>query len=653
MRRTANICLAFLSFSSCLLGSVNQLCYTDIRGYSEEMFSYHVEHKAFSPQIARRSIKIFIEQFDGEKQYLLKKEVLAFLEIDDWECERVIEQYHRDQFDKFRALNQLVQRSIHRARELRDYWSKQLAEEISKEIQTSGSIEASGDFAKSDEELSLRIRQELVYVLNRYSEGQEISLLSKAQREKILNFWEKKKRAYEKRHLPSDHAAFEHQLSLQILKSIARSLDAHTAFYSFDEAAEIRASLQKQFSGVGVVLKEGVDAPFVAEVVQGGPAERSKLIEPGDQLVGVNDTVVEGFAFHEIMQMLKGPDQSEVTLHLDRKDGDGKKRILVTLKRERIVMDNDRLTYEAEPYGNGLIGKIHLPTFYDSTDGISADKDLREAIRDLKSRGPLYGLIIDMRNNGGGFLSQAIKVAGMFISKGIVVVAKYANDEIQYTRDLDTKVYYQGPLVLVTSRASASATEIVAQSLKDYGAAVVVGDLRTYGKGSMQHQTITDSRARAYYKVTVGRYYTISGQSTQIKGVEADVVVPSILSVYNVGERYLQYPLCSDQLDLTPRASDTRNRRKSIDDLKKIFTLHSPKKETHYTRMIPHLKANSAHRIGRDPNHQEFAKKLSWIQKQQAKSKSEQSSELYMDRHGRVDLQMHEAVNIIKDMVVL
>ncbi len=166
----------------------------------------------------------------------------------------------------------------------------------------------------------------------------------------------------------------------------------------------------------------------------------------------------------------------------------------------------------------------------------------------MEGKGKLLGLVLDLRNNPGGYLTQAVKVAGLFISDGVVVVSKYSNGEIQYYRDLDGNPQYTGPLVVLTSRLTASAAEIVAQALQDYGVALVVGDDRTYGKGTIQAQTVTDTGASSYFKVTVGEYFTPSGKSPQLTGVKSDVLLPGPYSKTKVGEKYLDHPIAADHI---------------------------------------------------------------------------------------------------------
>ena len=138
----------------------------------------------------------------------------------------------------------------------------------------------------------------------------------------------------------------------------------------------------------------------------------------------------------------------------------------VKLRRAKIVMEDERLSYTYEPVADGIIGKIDLPAFYDNGGSVSVERDLREALRDLRSQGKIKGLVLDMRQNSGGFLNQAVKVAGIFLTGGVVVISRYSDGEMSYSRDIDGRQYYSGPLVILTSKASASAAEIVAQHCK-------------------------------------------------------------------------------------------------------------------------------------------------------------------------------------------
>jgi carboxyl-terminal processing protease len=245
----------------------------------------------------------------------------------------------------------------------------------------------------------------------------------------------------------------------------------------------------------------------------------------------------------------------------------------------------------------------------------------------------------------GGFLMQAVKVSGLFVTSGVVVVAKYSDGDVRFFRDIDGHAYFDGPMVVLTSKASASAAEIVAQALQDYGAAIVVGDGRTYGKGSIQHQTVTNANSENFFKVTVGRYYTVSGRSTQIDGVISDIVVPTQFHKREIGEVTLDFPLPGDAM--LPSYEDMlvdldwESKRWYL----KYYIPSLQKQESTWHSMLDVLKKNSAQRITGNAPYQEFIRELS-----EGAGFYDDSSDLEEDK---VDLQMTESVNIVEDMIQL
>ncbi|MBI3901210.1 MAG: PDZ domain-containing protein, partial [Chlamydiia bacterium] len=362
--------------------------------------------------------------------------------------------------------------------------------------------------------------------------------------EKQLCYMENEYLGLDDQNHPLNSKEQEHLIVSRTLKALANSLDAHTAYYSPDEAYAMKVQLEKGMCGIGVVLREGIDGIVIQDMIAGGPAEKSGKILKGDAIVEVDGQSVKEYSFQRVLEIMKGKEGTQTTLGIQRKQqGGGGEFVQVELTRAKIILADQRVDISSEPYGDGIIGKITLHSFYEGEDGISSEKDLKRAIDQLREEGKLCGLVLDMRENSGGFLSQSVKVTGLFISSGVVVISKYSDESMKYYRAVDGERYYDGPLVVLISRGSASATEIVAQALQDYGVAVVVGDEQTYGKGTIQHQTITSDGPPSFFKVTIGRYYTVSGRSTQIDGVKSDIVVPSAMNFGEIGEAYLEYPL--------------------------------------------------------------------------------------------------------------
>ena len=634
-----------------LHATLKQLQRTDVRPMMSELLNFHVEFKELSPLLVKRSFKIAIEQFDSERLYLLADEAMPFLDLNSDQIAKVIEEYGSDQFSQYEALVAAERKAILRARAWRHSIEQVLIKESDLPVQ-SKEDRSDYSFATSEEQLKKRIVSQLIAFLQSESRDGNAPLSSQA-KEKLFALLEKRLQRFETTYLVKEEhgkllfdKSSEHFFALHLLKAFAKSLDAHTAFFSAEEAMEMRTSLEKEFEGIGVILREGVDGVTIAGVVRGGPADKSGKIAKGDFLTHINGFSVQGFSYEEVLDKMKGDGSKNIRLGLRRLEKEGKlTAVEVELVREKIMIEEDRVAYSSEPFANGIIGKITLPSFYESGSLSSCESDMREAIKALKKKGKLLGLVIDMRENSGGFLNQAVKVAGLFITNGVVVVSKYSQGEIQYMRNVDGRSYFNGPIVILTSKASASAAEIVAQALQDYGSALVVGDERTYGKGTIQYQTVTDDGAKAFFKVTVGKYYTVSGRSTQIEGVKADIVVPTHYHAFNIGERFLEYPLSHDQIASVyadPLTDiDEQNRRW----FQKHYLPNLQKKQSIWAAMLPSLRANSAFRQDHDPNFKLFTKRLSQTKNDFPTPAS------FKENWGVQDLQMTEVVQILKDMI--
>jgi carboxyl-terminal processing protease len=633
----------------------------DIAPIMKEMFQYHVDQKQFSEEIISRSFKVYIDQFDPSKTYLLAADVEQYIDPSPRLVRQVLRQVNGGDYSVYDKLNTLFQKAIRRSRG----WREEL--EANPDEWTSQSDDDEVDeedlpFAAKERELKTRIRRQLAafatYQQALLGEGE---LAGKE--DKLVALYERNVRSDENRYLyrgddgeKLTKTKAEHYLSLHILRAMARSLDAHSSFFSYAEAYDMKVRLEKNFPGVGIVLQEGIDGVTITRVIEGGPAFRSEQLEEQDRIVSVDGRSIVNLPFDSVLDRIRGTHGSVVTLGIKRVVEDEPVTFDLRLVREQIELDDNRVESDYTQFGDGIIGKIALHSFYDGDNGVSSVRDVRNAIRDLYKQGDLKGLVLDLRDNTGGFLMQAVKVAGLFVSNGVIVVSKYGDDEIRYFRDIDGHAYFEGPLVVLISRGSASAAEIVAQALQDYGSAIVVGDEESYGKGTIQHQTVTDSNHSSYFKVTVGRYYTVSGDSTQIDGVHADIVVPTEINQEKMGEKYLDYPLETDEIpasfndqltDLNPEARRWYNR---------YYTPTIQQKMMIWRDMLPVLRENSAHRLKNDDNYQEFLEKIGI-----ATLEEEVDEDMEMveddpddsDNYGLEDMQLSEAYEIVRDMAVL
>lgn len=641
----------------------------DVSRIMKQIMSQHVDRKQMTGKILENSFKIYIDQFDPDRIYLLDSEVYPYLHINEIQTKELLEQYKNKDFSAYENLNTIIQNAIYRSRQLREPFLRNPGFELqnvplennnnTKETQFLDP-DLKRSFAKAIPELKMRIKQDMIVFMkaerNRYGD-------TPITRDpvRLLSYFERRLRNSESHYLYTDPAGQtvskaeqENMFIIHVLKALASSLDAHTSFFDNSEAFDMKLRLEKGFQGVGVVLQPISGAIIVSRIVEGSPAAKSGLIKANDKLIAIDDKSISNESFDKVVEMMNGKVGSSIKLALERKGSDGIQTIDAILKREAITINEDRASASYVKFGDGIIGKITLNSFYQGANGVNSEKDVRDAIKKLDKEGKLQGLILDLRENGGGFLVQAVKVAGLFITNGVVVISKYSSGEEKFYRDMDGQTAYQGPLIVLTSKATASAAEIVTQALQDYGVAVVVGDEQTYGKGTIQSQTVTNNKGNSsYFKVTVGKYYTVSGKTPQIQGVKADIVVPSEFSNEHLGEAYLDNSLKPDTIpneyndDLEDVSSDL-----------KPWYLHYylptlQHQVDYWKKIIPALKKNSQERFNKNFTYQrllnpnlmdQYAINNPYVQRRNALVNIDKEIE---------DLQMQEAVNIMRDMIII
>lgn len=343
------------------------------------------------------------------------------------------------------------------------------------------------------------------------------------------------------------------------LDSFARALDPHSSFMARDNNEDFRISMSLSLKGIGATLSSQDGFTVIEALVPGGPAARSSLLEPQDKIIAVGqgergamENVIE-MDLRDVVRKIRGEKGTKVRLAILRKKGEGKKRFEITLVRDQIKLEDEAasILYQDKDV-NGVkkkIGVINFPSFYSDgrRGGRSSAADMKKLIADARTA-KVDGLVLDLSTNGGGSLEDAVKIAGLFFATGNVVKQATREDEkgdSTTLRDSDPTVDWHGPLVVLTSRISASASEIVAGTLKDYKRAVIVGSDHTFGKGTVQ--TVIDIPPQTgelgAMKVTVGTFFIPGGNSTQHRGVLADVVIPSQYDSDEVGEKSLDYSL--------------------------------------------------------------------------------------------------------------
>lgn len=620
---------------------------SDIHKIMEQMLSQHVSTHKLTGQIVQSAIANYINQFDSEHIYLLESEIAPFLHLNPAQISTSINQYEHDQFSVFRQLDALFQKAIARSRSYREQIEKNKSE-----LFHYTTLQVIPDrYATSEEELQERLKAALInYILTQ--KAKYGSAMTSQVKDRFVQVYEDALKASESGYLYENSAGEEltgpekeNLFALHVLKSLASSLDSHTTFYKDSEAYDLKMKLQKEFQGVGLIFKESPKGVRVEKIIPGGPADRTGQVKIGDTLLEVDGKKTEGLTFDEVTDGLYGLKGAPVSLLFSRESkGSAPSTYPLTLTRELVILKTDRVDVYSEPYGKGIIGRIVLHGFYQG-DGLSSENDVRSAIESLQKKGTLLGLILDLRDNSGGFVSQAVKVAGLFITNGVIVISKYADGKERFYRDVDSKRLFDGPLIVLTSKATASAAEIVAQALQDYGVALVVGDEHTYGKGTIQTQTVTDNQSSSYFKVTVGKYYTASGKTPQKDGVKADIIVPSHWSRQRIGEAELPGAVEADKIAsaFDDKVEDVPENMKNW--YLKYYTPSLQKPVFFWNGFLKTLKTNSERRIAQNKSYQYYLK--GGLDEEEADTTGKKK------KYTEDDLQAEEADHILKDMILM
>lgn len=331
-----------------------------------------------------------------------------------------------------------------------------------------------------------------------------------------------------------------------VMNAFARSIEPHTTYLSPRNAERFQMDMNLSLEGIGAVLQMDDDYTVIKSLVAGGPAAKSEKLSPEDKIVGVGQEGKEivdviGWRLEDVVELIKGPKGSKVVLQiLPNKSGSNAKPFEVTITRDKVRLEDRAatskvLTMEQGPYARRKVGVIQIPGFY-----LNLSQDVAKEIAKLKAD-HVEGIIVDLRGNGGGALTEATLMTGLFIDMGPVVQIRDANGRVTQNRDTDGKVAYDGPLTVLVDRYSASASEIFAAALQDYGRALIVGE-STFGKGTVQQHKGLSRIYDMYDKpignvtYTIAKFYRINGGSTQLKGVTPDIPMPSALTPGEYGE---------------------------------------------------------------------------------------------------------------------
>ena len=343
------------------------------------------------------------------------------------------------------------------------------------------------------------------------------------------------------------------------LTAFAQAYDAHSTYLSERTAEDFDIAMKLSLTGIGAILTLDDGAAKIVRLIPGGPADRDGRIKPGDRIVGVaqGDGPVQDILFwplYKSVRLIRGKPGTDVVLDVvPATDVSGTRVERINLVRDKILLEEKEAKSEvlqlpgAKPDEQFKLGVITLPDFYADQQGIkngtqgakSSAFDVHKLLRNLIAE-KVDGILLDLRNNGGGSLRDAIMMTGFFIEEGPIVQVRQGEFVVKY-RDPSPDIVYDGALVVLVNRLSASASEILAAALQDYGRAIIVGDTKTHGKGSVQTVFPLNPRDKKYgkLKVTTAGFYRINGESTQLNGVTPDVKLRSVMDVMEIGEEFL------------------------------------------------------------------------------------------------------------------
>lgn len=618
-----------------------QLAPSDVKNKVEEILKSHACHKTLTVELMERTLQNFLDELDPTKTYFLEEEVAQWISPSEPMLQKALSGFKTGDFSTFTSMHTAFLSAIERRNAIEAALEKK---ELPKGVKSEEFKDLA--WAGSTEELAERLLRIKAMQL------EATAKLGSESQNKFIQRMQKRRLNKEAEITGTSNEDF-HKITLAyILKATTGALDSHTNYFTPNEANQFMIQVQQRLFGIGAQLRDDLDGLCVTRILENSPASISNKVKINDKIIAVNGEPVVGMEITEAVELIRGEKGTPVVLTILRETGEEGERktekLEIELIRNEVVLEETRLETSIEPYGDGVIAILKLFSFYQDQKNSSAI-DMRKALEQIKKDHELKGVVLDLRGNAGGLLVQAVGVSGLFMNKGIVVSVKDNTGKVQHLREVDGKPVWEGPLFVLVNRASASAAEIVAQTLQDYGRAIVIGDDHTFGKGSFQTFTLDSVGSspkvnpQGEYKVTRGKYYTVSGKSPQLTGVRSDIIVPGLLSQLDIGEKFAKYPLENDEIEahFDDDLSDISPFHRI--QLGAMYKYNLQAQLTTYVPFVDALKKNSEIRIGANKNYQNFLKELA------KKNFDSDTIELF----GQTDLQMTETLNVMKDLIFL
>ncbi len=584
----------------------------------------HINYRAETKNLESKTVEQFIKKLDPSKVYLLKSDIKKIKK----DAKSIFAKIKRRECKVIKDARKLY---VKRVTDRIAFVKKHLQKGFKFNKKTELTLDPDKrSFAKNINAAQAYHKKYLQFQIANYvSTGKTV----KEAKEKVIKNYD--------RLLKRINNFRQDDLWTMYLNAYATSLDPHSSYFSKEMLEDFQIQMKLSLEGIGATLSSKDGFTTIEQLVPGGAAFRSGKLQTKDKIIAVGqgktgavDNVIE-MELRDVVRKIRGKKGTIVRLSILRETGKKAERFIVKLVRDKINLEDDAasITYIDRKVGEKTekvagkmkkvpimkkVGLIHLPSFYadGSRKGRTASKDIKKLIKEAKNKN-VAGLVLDLSSNGGGSLDDAVKIAGLFFKVGNVVKQSHrdpAHGEIALA-DEDKAVDYSGPLVVLTSKLSASASEIVSGTLKDYKRALIVGGKKTFGKGSVQSVEQLPTGLGAL-KTTVGMFFTAGGASTQHIGVAADIVLPSVYDISEIGEDTLDYSLPPKKIKsfLTPEAYVASGKGK----WKKV---EAP--------LINKLKEKSKKRVAKS---EDFAKILKDLKKAKKKNKVLKVSEILEDK---------------------
>ncbi len=659
------------------------------------MKQYHFKNPSLDDNFSHRLYDTYMERLDGMKRFLIMEDLDL---LDDYQdsLDNLVKNYDLRFFElSYKLINNGIEKT-------RKWYPELLAEPFDFTIKES--IETDGEkrtYAKDDAELKEFWRSYLKFeTLTRLSEKikeqesatevpeggkkstAELEADARKDVQKVFDDW------YERMDKVRRSDRFE-----MYVNSITNVFDPHSDYFNPKEKEDFDINMSGRLEGIGARLQMDGDFTKVVAIIPGGPAWKQKELEVDDKIFKVQQETqteavdVTGWLVDEVVTLVRGPKGTKVTLTVRKADGSVRE---ITILRDEVILDEGFaksaiLELEGEV---GNVGYITLPKFYadfENPNGRSCAEDVEVEVKKLMQAN-VKGIILDLRNNSGGSLNDVVQMSGLFIEAGPIVQVKGRDAAPYVLKDKDEKVVYTGPLIVMVNTQSASASEILAAAMQDYGRAVIVGSHSTFGKGTVQRFFDLDKAISGFddfkplgdVKITLQKFYRVNGGSTQLKGVTPDINLPDNQQYIDSGEKEMSYPMEWSEIAPVEYGQDIVDLRK-LDNLKsnsdarikaspqfsKVIANALRIKEIREESIVPlQLDEYRALDIAREEESKEFKKSFGKIDKLkpqnlaldlqsiQVDSSKVGRNEAWLETMGK-DIYLEETLLIMKDLMTI